>query len=407
MSIDLRVPRHDELRPWLEAVERAFGEGVRDERMPHFERIIERDRILAAYDGDAIVGGGAIFSFRLTIPGGEVPAAAVTAVGVLPTHRRRGILTSLMERQLRDAAERGEPVAILWASEGSIYGRFGYGLATLWANIEVPRDRASFRRDVPAEGSVRFVTQDEAERLFPPVYDAVRTVTPGFYDRTEAWWQTEVLDDPEHRRHGAGPRFLVAFEVDGRCEGYVIYRVRSDWEWTGPKSVLEVRELMAATPRALRELWRFCFSVDLIRTVRANLLSPDHPLLHMVNEPRRLDMRIGDALWVRIVDLPAALMARSFAAEDRIVLEVADDLLPSNAGRWLLDARAGAAIVERTAAPADLALDTTDLAAVYLGGSTFDALARSGRGTELTDGARRRADRLFRTDRLPWAPQIF
>jgi predicted acetyltransferase len=407
VTIEIRDLRPEELRPWLEAVETAFGEGVREERIAGFERIIERDRMLAAVDGDAIVGGGAIFSLGLTIPGGELPAAGVTAVGIMPTHRRRGALTELMRRQFRDARSRHEALAILWASEGSIYQRFGYGLASLSSTIEVPQARAIFRTKLEAEGRIRFIDREEATRIFPPVHDRIRRETPGFITRTAAHWDVEVLDDPAWRRNGAGPRFLTVHEVDGVPEGYLIYRIREDWDSTGFKSTLEVRELMAATHRALRELWSFCFSVDLVATVRSGLGRADHPLLLMLTEPRRLKLTLGDALWLRILDVPGALTARGYAASDRLVLELTDAFLPDQAGRWMLDTTGDRPHIERTETPPDLELDITDLGAIYLGAFAPSELARAGRTSQITSGATGRADALFATGQRPWCPEVF
>lgn len=407
MTIRIRGLRPEEFRPWLEAVETAFGEGIREERIPGFERIIERDRMLAAVDGEAIVGGGAILSLGLTIPGGELPAAGITAVAILPTHRRRGGLTELMRHQFRDARARREPLAILWASEGCIYQRFGYGLASLSSTIEVPQARAVFRTRVEPEGHVRFIDREEATRVFPPIHDRIRRETPGFITRTAAHWEVEVLDDPAWRRNGAGPRFLTVHEVDGLAEGYLIYRIREDWDSTGFRSTLEVRELMAATHRAFRELWSLCFSVDLVATVRASLGRPDHPLLLMLAEPRRLKLTLGDALWLRILDVPGALTARGYASSDRLVLEIADAFLPDQAGRWVLDTTGDRPRVERTQAPPDLALDITDLGAIYLGSFGLSELSRAGRTSEMTPGAIARADAMFATAQRPWCPEIF
>lgn len=403
MSIQVRPLRDGELRAWSRAVYTAFGEESRDDDFAAFERIAEPDRILAAVDGDTIVGGGGAFTYRLTVPGGEIGAAGVTAVGMLPTHRRQGGLTQLMRAQLDDVARRGEPAAMLWASEGSIYQRFGYGLATLEARLEVPRARSAFRLAVETEGATRIVTRETAAGAFPAVYDAIRTATPGFFDRSSAWWDVEVLDDPEHHRHGAGAKRFVLYEADGSVEGYLIYRLSGDWE----KRALEVRELMATTPRALRELWRFCFGHDLITTIRAGRQAVDHPLLLLVAEPRHLGLNVGDALWLRLLDVPAALSARRYAAGDRLVLEVSDTFRPQAAGRWVLDTTAEVATVEATEEAADIALDITDLGCLYLGAFSAGDLARAGRTTEATAGARARLEALFRTDRRPWCPQVF
>jgi len=403
MSIRIRSLADGELRAWSQAVYTAFGGESRDDDFASFERIAEPDRILAAVDGEVIVGGGGAFTYRLTVPGGEIGAAGVTAVGILPTHRRQGALTQLMQAQLDDVARRGEPVAILWASEGSIYQRFGYGLAAVEARLEVPRARSAFRLAIEPEGATRMVTRAMAAQQFPAVYEAIRAVTPGFFDRSSAWWDVEVLDDPEHHRRGAGPKRFLLYEVGGQVEGYLIYRTAGDWE----KRALEVRELMATSPRATRGLWRFCFGHDLITTIRAGFQPVDHPLLLLAAEPRHLELKVGDALWLRILDVAGVLSGRSYAASDRLVMEIADSFRPQTAGRWALDTTGDVPHVERTDEPADIALDINDLACLYLGAFSAGDLARAGRTTEATDGAWARLDALFHTDRKPWCPQVF
>jgi predicted acetyltransferase len=407
-DLETRLMRDGELRAYLTAVTRSFGEAMTDDDYTSSERVFEPDRVFVAADGDNIVGGGAAFSFRLTVPGGaEIGAAAVTAVGTLPTHRRRGALTQVMRQLLDQARTREEPVAILWASEGSIYQRFGYGMGTLQAEFEILQARASFRDQVAPVGSMRIVEADEAKRLFPPIFDRVRARTPGFCSRTATWWEEQIFADPERWRRGAGPKTFVVHEVDGRPEGYLIFRVKNEWESGASKSALLVRELIADTPRAGRELWRFCFGHDLIHTVRAGNLAPDHPLLLMLNEPRRLRFLLGEQLWLRVVDVAAALRARSFDSADRIVLDMTDTYTPDLAGRWLVDTTGDSPVIERTDAAPDLGLDVTDLACLYLGAFTTTEMAEAGRTVELTDGARARVDALFQVARKPWCPTDF
>jgi predicted acetyltransferase len=408
VPIEVRpYPPDAEYRPWAEGVGAAFLEDVTDADLPEWERLSERDRLLAAYDGDRVVGGAGAFSFRLTVPGGEIGAAGVTAVGVAPTHRRRGILREMMRRQLDDVRERGEPAAILWASEGSIYQRFGYGLASLTANIEIDRAKTAFRTPAEREGDIRLVDRKEATRLFPPVYDQLRREWPGFFNRTEPFWELEVLGDPERHRRGAGRKFYAVYEVKGRAEGYVMYRSRDERNAGEHRSVLEVRELMAASNRATRDLWRFVFDIDLINTIRAERVQTDHPLLLTVAEPRRLGLTLGDALWLRLIDLPAAFAARTYREAGSVTFEVSDGFCPWNAGCWRLETDGKKARLEPAGDKPDLAVDVTDLAAAYLGAFSFAHLARAGRVVERSKGAIERADRLFATPRAPWCPQVF
>lgn len=407
-ELDVRALREGELRTYMSVVSRAFGEEMVEEEFLSNERIFEPDRVYVATDGDAIVGGGASFSFKLTVPGGaQIDAAGVTAVGTLPTHRRQGALRKVMRKLLEDAQQHADPVAILYASEGSIYQRFGYGMGTLQAEFDIVRDHARFRTDVPVEGSTRLLGPDEATRLLPPIFDHVRASTPGFISRTPPWWETEIIADPERWRRGAGPKAFVVHEVDGVADGYVIYRVKNEWDAGAHKSALLVREFIATTPRAQRELWQFCLSHDLIQVIRAGNQPPDHPLLLLLAEPRRLRLVLGEQLWLRIVDVPSALGSRGYAAAERVVLELTDAFLPELAGRWLLDTTGDQPRVERTDATADLLLDVTDLACLYLGAFSTTELAEAGRTTQLTDGTRERVDAMFRVAHKPWCPTGF
>ncbi len=363
----------------------------------------ELERMHAAFDGDAIVGGAGAFSFRLTVPGGVLPAAGVTIVGVLPTHRRRGVLSAMMRAQLDDVRERGEPLAVLWASEETIYGRFGYGLASLAIELQVPRIRSDYRPGIERVGAVRFVEADEALALFPPVYDAVQSVTPGMYERSRSWWEHRLLADPPEFRFGGGPKIYSVLEVDGRPQGYALHRLNVSFGSLGPETKLNVIEALGATPVATASIWRFLLDVDWTQTIVGRLLPVDHPLLLLLARPNHAQPTLSDGLWVRLVDVGVALSGRSYAQDGSVVLDLRDGFCPWNQGRWKLEGGEAAATDDE----ADLALDVSDLGSVYLGGFTFRELSRAGRVEELRQGAIARADALFRTDVAPWCPEIF
>jgi predicted acetyltransferase len=407
MTLEIRPLPEEQLRDYFEVVENAGGGSIDDEAWPYLRATIEPDRVLGAFDGARLVGGGAAYSFDFTVPGGHVPTAGVTWVGVSPTHRRRGLLRQMMAAQLADVRLRGEPLAALWASEGSIYGRFGYGLATLNARLEIERDRAAFRQAIEPRGQMRMLTMAEAAELYPPIYEQISVTTPGFFARTSTWWNSEVLPDLKAFRRGADKKFYLVNERDGEPRGYVMYRVNGDWGDTGTLSVMQVLELLALDADALHETWAYVFGHDLIKTIRARVGPPDHPLLLMASEPRRLNLRVGDGVWLRIVDVAAALAARSYTGSGSLILEVSDGFMPKLGGRWRLTVEDGVGRVESTTHSAELALDITDLGAVYLGGFTFAQLARAGRTAELSSGARVRADALFVSHVQPWCPQIF
>lgn len=410
----IRVPAPAEIPTFMTPIALAFAEDPTQAEVDDWLKLLEPDRWLGAFEdpsSEVVAGCAAAVSLRLTVPGGEVAAAGVTGVGVRPDHRRRGILTALMRRQLADVHERGEPVAVLWASEGAIYQRFGYGLAAMDGFFEVAVARTTYAQSRPPEGRVRIVSEAESADLLPPIYEAMRAQTPGALSRSEAWWLDGVLADPEYSRRGASSKFRVVYEAEGAAEGYAIYRVKDEWDHRGPRYVLEVREAVTTTARALRGLWRYLFDVDLVRTVKANRVPLPTPLQHVLAEPRALGLVANDGLWLRLVDLPAALQARRYGAADRIVLEVSDDLCPRNAGRWLVrtTGELGAAVadVSRTHEPADLVLDTADLAAIYLGGTRPADLAAAGRIEARTPAALDRASAMFASARSPWCVMMF
>ena len=403
MEYDVRPPAEDELRLAMETTEGAFGSELVEADWERERIALPVERALAAFDGPHVVGFTGAYEFDLTIPGGQVPCGGVTWVGVPPTHRRRGILRSLMERQLRDIHEWGEPVAALWASEASIYGRFGYGVAAPGASIEGDCGRFELRDDPGSDGEWRLVTKDEAYELFLPVHEQIRKERPGFITRSEHWWKEHRLADPENWRRGASRKFYAVFEFDGAVEAYALYRIKDEWEHGFPRGTVRVLEAFATTSEAERELWRFLFGIDLTTQVEVFHFDPASPLFLMAVDPRSLHMRIGDGLWLRLVDVEAALDARSYREGEPVVLEVWDDLLEWNEGRYVV----GDGAVERTKAEPDLALGVADLASVYLGAFDFERLVRAERASELTDGAAERASDLFRTPLPPFCPEVF
>ncbi len=406
MEVDVR-PYEGTPKAFFEAGELAFGERPRAEDLANWERIFETERAIGAYDGDRVVGTAGAFSFELTIPGGVLPAAGVTIVGVHPTHRRRGILRRMMRLQLDDVHERGEPLAILWASESNIYQRFGYGLGSTHASLNLPRDRGAYRLPHVPAGTVRFVEVDEAARIFPPIHDAIRLSRPGFFARSPAYWEADVFPDPEHWRHGASAAFHVVHEVAGEPDGYARYRIRDKWESSGPKSSVVVAEMMATNPSAHLDLWRYLIDIDLMANIDAWNVAADDPIFLAVAEPRRLEFTIRDALWLRIVDVAPALAGRRYRRDGAVAFEVSDEFCPWNDGRWALTVEAGVPLVAPTTDAPDIACDVTDLGAAYLGAFTFAQLAAAGRVRELQPDGVARADSLFRTDIAPWCPRVF
>jgi predicted acetyltransferase len=404
MSFNVRTVNDlDEFTSAVLAIGQYFGMTPTEERMQRFLDQITAERMHAAWENGSIVGGAGAFAFDLSVPGGDLPTAGVSVVGVYPTHRRRGVLRSLMRAQLDSAHERGEPLAALWASEETIYGRFGYGLASFCGEIKLAHEYTSFAQPFEPEGTIRLLDRDETREVVPPVYERVSAQWPGMFSRDELWWDQRELDDPEDRREGAGPKRWVAYERAGSVDAYAAYRHKPGWDEGSTVAELRVVEALAATPTAERDLWAYLLAIDWKANVHASLLPPDHALFFLLATPRRLRYRMGDGLWVRLVDVGAALSGRKYSADGEIVFEVSDEFCPWNEGRWKL--ADGAA--SRTAEDADIALSAQALGSAYLGGVSFASLGRAGRAEELQDGALMRADGLFRWDRHPWCPEIF
>lgn len=401
MSVEVRPCADEgELVEALRTVEATFGQKPDDADIERSKATMPVDRALVAVDNGRLVGVAAAWPFTMTIPGGgELACPGVTWVGVLPTHRRRGVLTAMMRFQLDDIRRRGEPLAALWASESLIYGRFGYGIAAPVHQLDAVKSRFAFRDDPGPEGSLRLVTREEAAELFPPVYERIRTQRAGMLSRSTTWWREHSLyfgPGPP----GTGPRFFILYEREGRAEGFAYYRVRNKWDAGIPRGSVAVIEALGATPTATRELWRYLFGIDLTEKVDTLVLDPAVGLWLGVVDPRRLGISLGDGVWLRLVDVEAALRARSWASDDALVLEVNDPFCPWNDGLY----RTGGGRVDEAA---DLVLTAADLASAYLGGVDVYALAAAGRIEERTKGAVARADALFRTPLPPFAPGVF
>jgi predicted acetyltransferase len=404
MSFDVRpVENLEEFGAAFFAIGQYFGATLENERMQRWVDQLGLDRMHAAFESGEVVGGAAAFTFNMTVPGGDLPTAGVSVVGVYPTHRRRGVLRSLMRAQLDDVHERGEPMAALWASEEPIYGRFGYGLAGFCGEIALPHEYTTFAQPIEPAGTMRFPEEDEILEKLPSVFERIRADWPGMFSRNRLWWEHREVEDPVERRDGAGPKRWIVYEQDGSIEGFAVYRHKPGWEHGSTIAELRVLEAFGSSPEATRDLWAFLLAIDWKATVKSWLMPPDHPLFLLLDSPRRLLYRVGDSLWVRLVDVGASLSGRSYCSDESLVLEVSDEFCPWNEGRWKLEG--GSA--ERTKEEADLRLPVQSLSSAFLGGVQFAGLARAGRAEELRKGALNRADGLFRWDRLPWCPQIF
>ncbi|PRH78578.1 GNAT family N-acetyltransferase [Streptomyces solincola] len=412
MAIETRVLRAEDWDEWYGMLELAFG-GVADSPR---EQALWRDltvpeRAIGLRDGERWVGTAAAFPFRVSVPGGAlVPAAGVTMVGVAPTHRRRGLLSAMMRRQLDDVRAWGEPLAVLTASEPAIYGRFGYGLGTWQVSAEIDTDRAGLAVPEGPRGAdgvaLRLADPEEASAACEAVYAALVPGRPGMIARTPGWERLPLLDPPGERG-GASPLVCVLAERGGEVVGYARYAVKPGWDEGGPAGEVRLRDVEALDPAAYAALWRYLFGLDLTSSVHTRGRPVDDAWQYLVSDTRRCRPKLRDGLYVRLVDVGEALAARTYQVPVDVVLEVADDFCPWNAGRWRLTGDAKGASCERTGDAADLALSVRELGSAYLGGVPLLSLAAAGRVRELREGALARASVAFGWPVAPWLPHGF
>ncbi|MFJ7179554.1 GNAT family N-acetyltransferase [Streptomyces massasporeus] len=409
LSPDLRALRKDDWDKWYDTLIRGFG-GVPEsaEERELWNSLTEFDRSLGVWDGDECVGTAGAFSFRLTVPGGaSLPVAGVTMVSVAATHRRRGLLTSMMRRQLDDVRAWGEPLAVLTASEPAIYGRFGYGNATVSLTAEIDTTRVGLSvPDGTDDVRVRYAAPADVLDVCEAVYARLVPARPGMLARQPGWERLGVLD-PASEREGASPLQCVLAERDGETVGYARYRVKPEWELSGSNGTVIVEELAGLDPAADAALWRFLFGIDLTSKVTVRGRPADDAWQYLVTDPRRCHPRVRDSLYVRPVEVGAALAARTYQTPVDVVFEVEDAFCPWNAGRWRLSGDAKGASCERTADAADVALSVRELGAAYLGGVSLAALGAAGRVRELRPGALAEASLGFGVGVPPWLPHGF
>jgi len=397
MDVEVRRATPADVEPLLGLDGRAFGYDYSPEDVDDFRTVFELDRLLVGYDGPDLVAESGAWTFDVTVPGGAfVPAAGITFVAVSATHRRRGLLRLMMGELLDDAAERHEPLAVLSASESSIYERFGFGLGTYRTRLAVEPHRVRFRTDLGADGLVRYADAVTARKTLPEIYERMRGGLPGTVSRHDRWWDFVFRDRPGTRQGGTTMQYAI------HPDGYVSYRVANEQTGGFPANRIMIRELVAVTASAYASLWRFVLGIDLVSEVEWTRAGPDEPLRWLVDEPRRVRTEaVEDDTWVRLVDVEAALGARRYSTADRFVVEIGDSFRPTVAGRYQVEGSPDGAACRRTEASPDLVMDVADLGSLYLGGVAATTLARAGRIDERTPGALRRADAFFLTDPPP------
>ncbi|MFC9324989.1 GNAT family N-acetyltransferase [Kitasatospora sp. NPDC057015] len=412
-GIDIRAITEDDLPSWDRGIAFGFLRPSVAANLDYRRLLFEPGRSLGAYDGDRCVGTFRSYDTELTVPGGAtVTADAVTAVTVSSTHRRRGLLRAMMTRDLAAAKERGTPVAILIAAEYNIYGRYGFGPATVthgW-NIDLLR-AGGLRPGLPTVpgGRIDFATMDEVRKVGPEFHDRWRLTQPGAIARTEAGWRIATGDVEAPGRDWKEPFVALHRDAAGTVTGLVSYTVDDNWDGSYPDCTLTVLDVQAVDPATAVALWRFVFSVDWVRKVAVKNLAPDDPLPLLLAEPRAATPHAdnSDFTWLRVLDAEAAFSARRYEVPGRIVLDVTDPLGHAD-GRWAVVAAAdGTGRCTATTDEPDLALGVGALGTLYLGSESVPRLAAAALVTELRPGALAAADLLLRTPTRPWNPDGF
>ncbi|ANZ35496.1 hypothetical protein BBK82_04780 [Lentzea guizhouensis] len=391
-------------RSELDELRRVFAWGFLDDPDPgdKWSNLLEIDRTHAVFDGDEMIGTGGILSREITVPGGaQVEFGAVTFVSVKPGHRRRGVASLLMKTQLQAMHDAGEALGGLWASEGSIYRRFGYGEHATSLNMMTMPTRMPFHPGVTVDPArIRQVTRDEAMPFMVALHDKVRRTKVGWLSRGGPSWGYFLADAESDRRGLSSYRYCL------HPQGYVVFRVKHEWSESGPRNELNVRELVAETEEAYAALYRFLLDLDLAASISFYTAEGD-PVQHMVDNPRMVRTQLTDGLWLRVVDVEKALPLRRYSSDVDSVVEVEDGLCPWNSGRWRLAVKGGEAVVTRTDDPADVSLDVAALGSAFLGGARLSVLNRARRVIEHTPGHVDALTMAFLDTHAPHCPEVF
>ncbi|TCC27513.1 GNAT family N-acetyltransferase [Kribbella speibonae] len=401
-DFEVRVARADE----HDVASAVFGEAMMFDATPSElgRQLFEPERALMATDDGQVIGTTRALTRDLSVPGGVVDAAHVTGVGVRATYRRRGVMSALIGRQLREVPE---AIAVLWASEPAIYGRFGYGAAAWGTNYEIDLRRVGPTNDRIRPGALGVLTVDEALKELPTVLRRAQEQRPGVSGRSELRWQGHLEDKPDDRNGRTARQILVHRDEAGTITGYALWRGKMNWVPTGPANEVLVEELVAPDPTAYRVLWQHLLTMDLSAKLGYGYAAVDEPLQQLVSTPTALERRVGESLWVRVTDVPRALQQRQYAVPVDVVLDVTDDLIEANTGRFRLTADGSSVTCARTDDPADLSLPIGTLGATYLGGRPLTEFAPTGRVTEHTPGTLTRTTAAFTWPIAPVSLEIF
>ncbi|MFQ5553805.1 MAG: GNAT family N-acetyltransferase [Acidimicrobiia bacterium] len=409
MSFTTRPIGTDEVTEFRTNLNQGFGADIKTDSLAEgnarFTALVDLDRTYASFDADTMVGTAAAFTFDVAIPGGSTAMGGLTMVTVRPTHTRRGVLREMMTAHIADVRDRGEPLSGLWASESSIYGRFGFGLAAERVEASFDARHVGFP-DGPARGEVRLISPEEAAKVLPAIYERAFGQRPGMLSRSDQWWEHERLHDPEEWRDGATARRFAVLSVDGEDAGYAMYRQKEKWEGSLPDGAVRVAELIAVDAGSRLALWRFLASIDLFPNVSHWNSPTDDELAWQVADPRRITRKVVDGLYLRPVDVVAAMEARAYLSSGKIVIGLHDRADPGAAAVYRLEVSSEGAACARTSEAPDVEMNVHTLGTLYLGGRHTFPLASAGAITG-TDRGIALLDRLLAWHVTPWCPEVF
>ena len=392
MSIELKTSTWDDF-PLVKIINARGENGYRTQAdFEAHQLVFTPERSIMAFDGKHMVGNALSYEMDMYIPGGLSKIAAVASVSVQATHRRKGINRAIMKYQLEDIYSRGEPLAVLQASESIIYGRYGYGLASFESNLEIEKTRSAYAVEHASTGQTYFVEESEAREIFPQIYSKAIENRNGMVIRQENWWEFRFR---EPGLKGGDPKsWFVKYQENGQDDGYLRYTING--------TELNVIELIASSHQAYSSLWRICLDMDLVDVIKAEHRPADDELKWMLADPRRLVEHSSDRYWVRLVDVRTALSQRSYSSDGSLILKIQDDFLPWNKQVVELSSESGKSSCTISNKTPDIILTAGDLGAVYLGGINFSTLLSANRIEEVTEGSVVRANLMFSTSRKPW-----
>ena len=407
-SITFRPITDEEYPAFARALVEGFSDDVPDDDFVDLIRAtLPPERTLAAFEGDEIVGTFGGYDLDLTIPGGHLGMEGTTVVTVFPTHRRMGLMKEMMTRHLESSVANGYAIAGLWASASNIYGRYGYGIAS-YADTVTMQSRDIRFRDGTDIDRVRRISVEDAHEVLPPVFDCIVIETPGMIARSAQWWKADVLHDAEWTKRGKTSKRVVVHDGPDGPDGYAIYRQKGDETDDGhANGTVHIVEITAATERAHTALWSYLTNVDGCPNVRSWNTRVDDPLAMKLMEPRRIKIESRfDALWILILDVVAALEARSYEQDGALRFTIADSFRSDVAGSYELIIDNGVGSCARIEGDSELALDIDVLGALYLGGAGAPSYAAADRIRGAGDAVDR-LNSMFRTARTPWCNQVF